>query len=209
MKRLKTACFSGLAAWLSVVAVSCQSPYYADKGAALGGVAGGLTGAALGDRSGHAAGGALVGSALGAATGATVGNSMDTEVERREAIAERGARLADAVSISDVASMTDSGVEDNVIINQIRANGVRNNLTPGEIIELHEKGVSKEVIDAMQQEAGRGTAPARPSGTRPVIVEESYVLPPYYGPHPWGRHHYRRRFHRRRPGVSWGFSYAR
>ncbi|MFO7904601.1 MAG: glycine zipper domain-containing protein [Planctomycetota bacterium] len=208
MKRLKAMYFSGLAAWLFVVTVSCQSPYYADKGAALGGVAGGLTGAALGDRSGRAAGGALVGSALGAATGAAVGNSMDAEVERREANAERRARVDNAVSISDVASMADSGVEDDVIINQIRTNGVQNNLTPGEIIDLHEKGVSKAVIDAMQQEARRSTASGRPSASPPVIVEESYVVPPYYGPPPWHRYHYRRRFHRRRPGVSWGFSYS-
>lgn len=208
MKRLKALYFSGLAVWLSVVTVSCQSPYYADKGAALGGVAGGLTGAALGDRSGHAAGGALVGSALGAVTGAAVGDSMDAEVEHREAMAERRARLDNAVSISDVSSMTDSGVGDDVIINQIRTNGVRKNLTPGEIIELHEKGVSKAVIDAMQQEARRSTAPARVSGGPPVIVEQSYVVPRYCGPPPWHRYHYRRRFHRHRPGVSWGVSYS-
>ena len=132
------------------VLVSCRSPYYADKGAAVGGVAGGLAGAALGDQSGNAAGGALVGTALGALTGAAIGDSMDAEVGYRQAAYEAQQRLANAVSTSDVISMTASGLGEDVIINHVRANGVRASLTPGEIIQLHENGVSENVINAMQ-----------------------------------------------------------
>ena len=189
--------------------VGCRSPYYADRGAAVGGIAGGLAGAAMGDQSGHAAGGAIVGTALGALTGAAIGDSMDAEVERREAIAWNQQRLASAVTTSDVASMTASGLSEDVIVNHVRANGVRGSLSPTQIIELHENGVSERVIDAMQQEAARMTVPPTVVGGRPVIIEESYIVPPYCGPRPYRHYHYPTRVHRRPQGVSWGFSYSR
>lgn len=193
---------------LFVGLAGCRSPYYADKGAAIGGVAGGLAGAALGDQSGHAAGGAVVGTALGALTGAAVGDSMDAEVERRTAQAQYQQRMATAVSTTDVTSMVASGLGDDVIVNHIRANGVRGSLTPGEIIELHENGVSEKVINAMQQEAARTTAAPAVVGGPPVIIEESYVVPPYWRPQPYRHYHCDPHLYRRRPGVTWGFSYS-
>ena len=194
---------------VTVLLVGCRSPYYADKGAALGGVAGGLAGAALGDQSGHAAGGALMGSAVGALTGAAIGDSMDAEVDRRQAMVQTQQRLANAVSTTDVTAMSASGLGEDVIINHVRANGVRASLTPGEIIELHENGVSERVIDAMQQEAARMTVPPTVVGGRPVIIEESYIVPPYCGPRPYRHYHYPTRRHHRPQGASWGFSYSR
>ncbi len=188
--------------------VGCRSPYFADRGAAVGGIAGGLAGAALGDHSGQAVGGALVGSAVGALTGAAIGDSMDAEVERRQAAVETQRRLANAVSTTDVTAMTASGLGDNVIVNHIRANGVRSSLTPSQIIELHENGVSETVINAMQQEAARQTARPVVVGGPPVIIEESYVVPAYCGPGPYRHYYHAPRYYRRRPGVSWGFSYA-
>lgn len=184
----------------------CRSPYFADKGAALGGVAGGLAGAAMGDHSGQAAGGAIVGATVGALTGAAIGDSMDAEVERRQAAVAHQQRMATAVSVTDVTAMSVSGLTDDVIVNHIRANGVRASLTPSEIIELHEHGVSENVINVMQQEAVRQSASPVVVGSPPVIIEESYVVPAYWGPrrprcyHPVPRP--------RRPGVSWGFSYS-
>lgn len=208
MKHVKAALFSGWAISSLLALMGCQSPYYADKGAALGGIAGGLTGAALGDQSGHAAGGALVGTAVGALTGAAVGDSMDAELERRQAVATRQERLARAVSISDVTEMVASGLGDDVIINHIRANGVRRNLAPREIIQLHERGVSEEVIDAMQQEAASHSAPVSVVRGPPVVIEESYVVPRYWGPPRWRHFPRHPHYYRRRPGVSWGFSYS-
>ena len=187
----------------------CRSPYYADQGAALGGVAGGLTGAALGDKQGNALGGAIVGTAVGALAGAAIGDSMDAEVERRQALieAKTGQRMEGLVSTADVTTMTTSGLSDDVIINHIRANGVAAPLTPKDIIEMHDMGVSEKVINAMQQTSARQAAPPVAYAT-PVIVEEPYVVAPYwhpspfwYGPGPY-RHHYRR------PGMTWGFSYS-
>mgnify|MGYP001552095634 CR=1 FL=1 len=148
---MKPAVSVSFALLVTVLLVGCRSPYYADKGAALGGVAGGLAGAALGDQSGHAAGGALMGSAVGALTGAAIGDSMDAEVDRRQAMVQTQQRLANAVSTTDVTAMSASGLGEDVIINHIRANGVRASLTPGEIIELHENGVSEPIIIAMQR----------------------------------------------------------
>ncbi len=189
---------------------ACRSPYYADHGAALGGVAGGLTGAALGDRQGNALGGAVLGTAVGALAGAAIGDSMDAEVERRQALieAKTGRRMAGLVTTADVTTMATSGLGDDVIINHIRANGVAAPLTPNDIIEMHDRGVSEKVINAMQQTAAQQTAPPPVTYATPVIVEEPYVVAPYwrpgpfwYGPGPYRHHH-------RPPGVTWGFSYS-
>jgi surface antigen len=189
---------------------ACRSPYYADQGAALGGIAGGLTGAALGDRQDNALGGALIGTAVGALTGAAIGDSMDAELDRRQALieAKTGRRMAGAVTTSDVVTMVKSGLSDDVVINHVRANGVASLLTPNDIIHMHDSGVSEKVINAMQQTAAsQVAAPPIAYGT-PVIIQEPYVVPHYWRPAPYWcgpgpyRHHYRP------PGVTWGFSYS-
>ena len=190
---------------------ACRSPYYADRGAALGGLAGGLTGAALGDRQGNAAGGALIGTAVGALTGAAIGDSMDAEVERRRALIEArtGQRMMGLVTNSDVTTMVTSGLSDDVIINHICANGVASPLTPNDIIQMHDKGVSEKVINAMQQTAARQITPPPVSYAAPVVIEEPYVVAPYWRPGPYwhGPGPYRHAY--RRPGMTWGFSYSR
>ncbi len=190
----------------------CKSPYYADKGAALGGLAGGLTGAAIGNNNGNAAGGALLGGAVGALTGAVIGDSMDEEVERRQALieAKTGRRMANAVTTNDVTTMVSSGLSDDVIINHIHANGVAGPLSSSEILQLNRQGVSDNVITAMEQEAVRQANATPMVSSPPVIIEESYVMPPYWGPPPYYyRHRPPPRYYHRRPGVSWGFSFAR
>ncbi len=194
-----------------VMAIGCQSPYYADRGAAFGGVAGAVTGAALGDHQGNAAAGALLGSAVGAVTGAAIGDSIDEDTARRQAYIEQrtGRQMRGAVTQADVAALARSGLSDDVITNHIRANGVATRLTPSDIIQLHESGVSEPVINAMQDAwSQRQARPVMANGP-PVVIEEHYMAPPYWGgcyrpPPPAYRHRYQHR-----PGVSWGFSYAR
>ena len=199
-----------LLALLCLSSAACRSPYYADQGAALGGLAGGLTGAALGDKQGNAAGGALIGTAVGALTGAAIGDSMDAEVERRQALieAKMGRRLAGVVTTSDVTAMAASGLSDDVIINHVRANGVASQPTPRDIIQMHENGVSEDVINAMQQTYAQQTAPPPAVYGAPVILEETYVAPPYMVRHPSWYGPPRYRHYPRRPGVTWGFSYS-
>ena len=47
--RIENLAYLGLGAILALSVTGCRSPYYADKGAAVGGIAGGLAGAAMGD----------------------------------------------------------------------------------------------------------------------------------------------------------------
>lgn len=195
---------------VALIHTGCQSPHYADKGAALGGLAGAVTGAAIGDKSGNAATGAIVGTAVGALTGAVVGDSMDAELARRQALIEErtGRRMLGRATISDVITLTASGLSDDVITNHVRANGVAAQLTPGDIIELHENGVSEKVINTMQQVAAEPPRVATVTRERPIIIEERYVTPP---PAFWYRHHPRPVRHYRgprNPGFSWGFSFS-
>jgi hypothetical protein len=210
MKRAKCLLGVGLIAVWWASSTGCRSPYYADQGAALGGLAGGLTGAALGDAHGTALGGAVVGTAVGALTGAAIGDSMDAEVARRQALieAKTGRRMVGMVTTSDVMAMMTSGLSDDVIITHIRTHGVAASLTPNDIIRLHDSGVSENVINAMQETSASQVGPPAVAYATPVIIEESYVVPPYWHPRPYwhGRGPYGRPY---RPGVSWGFSYAR
>ena len=79
--------------------------------------------------------------------------------------------------------MSNNGLGDTVIINQIRTNGVVDQIGTHEIIALHKSGVSENVITAMQQTPRSGSAetvvihqpvPVRPA---PVIVQKEYVVP--------------------------------
>jgi hypothetical protein len=185
-----------------LLAAGCRSPYYADRGAALGGLTGAVAGAAIGDHNGEAAAGALIGGAVGALTGAAIGDSMDQEVARSQAIIQQrmGRQIVGAVTIPDVVAMTQAGLGDSVIVTHIHANGVGQRPQAGDLIYLKNQGVSEAVINAMQQTPPPQIISAPPP-VQPVIVEEYYYGRPYPSPY-WHHHH-----HHRRPGVRWGFTY--
>jgi hypothetical protein len=192
-----------------IVCWGCRSPYYADKGALLGGATGAGVGAIVGNAVGNTGAGAVIGAGVGALSGAAIGSGMDNIEARNRAEIE--ARLgyqvaAGAVTMDDVIAMSKGGVADPLIINHIRGNGMAAPLAAGDLIMLQQQGVSADVIQAMQ------------SVPRPVVVQEVAVPPPpviveehYYGPHPYWGHghpHYHRPHYGPRPGVSWGFSYS-
>lgn len=187
------------------LASGCKSPYYADRGAALGGVTGALAGAAIGENNGNAAAGAIFGSALGAMTGAAIGDSIDADIARNQAIVEErmGRQMMGAVGIPDVIAMSQAGLSDDVITTHIRANGTTGPLVSADLITLKQNGVSDAVINTMQSPPPvTRAAPA----SRPVVVEEHhYVVPsrPYH--HHW---HYARPRHRGHRGVHWGVSFS-
>jgi hypothetical protein len=176
------------------VAAGCQSPYYTQQGAALGGLGGAGVGALVGSASGHPGAGALIGAGVGALGGAAVGNGMDQiEARNRAQIAAQMGRPLPpgGATVNDVVAMTQSGVNEELIVNQIRAGGVAHPLQPSEIIALQQQGVSNRVIATMQT-----TPPPMP---RPVPVGAPLPPPAYYYPPPppyWGYY----------PGPSWGFS---
>jgi len=186
----------------------CRSPYYADQGALFGGLMGAGTGALVGSTVGKAGAGAVIGSGVGALTGAVVGASLDEiEAQNRAMIAAQLGRQIrpGATSIDDVVMMSQAGVDDDLIINHIRMNGVERVPGPHELVVLKQQGVSAAVIRAMQEVGTRPPANttiiSRPVPP-PVIVEEYH-----YGPPCWHPPHYSFRYHaHRRPSFSWGFS---
>ena len=193
-----------------VAAAGCASPHRADQGALLGGLLGAGTGALIGDASGNAAAGAAIGAGLGAITGAVVGSEIDqVEARNRAQIeAQLGRQIrAGAVSIEDVVMMSQSGVQEDLIVNHVRAHGMIQPPNTQDLIYLSQQGVSSRVVAAMQ-EPPRARQPEtvvirEPS---PVVVHEVYGPPIYHYPPPY----YRRYYHRPppRPGVSWGVSFS-
>lgn len=188
--------------------VGCQSPYRADQGALLGGLLGAGTGALIGDATGgNALPGAAIGAGLGAIAGGVTGGALDEiEAQNRAMIEQQLGRqvAAGVVRIDDVVAMTQAGVDDELIVNHVRAHGVASPLQTGDLIFLQQQGVSTRVIKAMQE-----PPPARPVVVReappPVVVHEYSYGPPLWGP-PYYRHrHYWR--HRPRSRVSWGMSF--
>lgn len=176
---------------LCLALLGCRSPYYADKGAALGGLGGAGLGAAIGSNSGNTAEGAIVGAALGAVTGAIVGDAVDADVARNNAEiqARMGRQMSGAVTTTDVVAMSQSGLSEEVIATHIRANGVAQRPQAGELITLKNQGVSDRIINAMQTAPTAGqmqvATPVYGAPT-PVVVEEYYGPPPvvYMPPRP-------------------------
>ena len=195
-----------------VFAASCQSPYYADRGAAVGGLTGAGVGAAIGHASGNTGAGALIGSAVGALGGVAVGSSIDrAQAENRAYIDQRLAeQQASAATIPDAISMTRAGLSDEVIENHFRTKGLAQPATTQDLIAMKQYGVSDSVIRAVQEMGA--VPPPQPIGS-PVVVEEHYIerpvpVVPVWGPRyadPWcvPPPRYARRGH---PGVSWGVS---
>jgi hypothetical protein len=166
----------------------CESMSHTDKGvlggAALGGVAGGL----IGKAAGNTAAGAVIGAAAGGVTGGAIGNAAD-RAEAKQA-AQAAAAQRGPLGLEEVAKMTQQGVSDSVIIDQIRLSGNVYNLSAEQIIWLQQSGVHEPVIREMQATAyrpGRRVYAAQPvyAAPPPVVVVEQ---PP--------------------PSVGIGFSYS-
>lgn len=204
--------------WLCLIAVasscfvsSAQAQYNTERGAVIGGLGGALAGAAIGKHNGETAGGALIGGAAGLLGGALIGNSIDAEQSRRQYYEQQYiAQNSRAVTISEVLSMTKSGVSDGVMINHINQHGVQQRLEVPDVILLHREGVSEPVLTALQRARVGGTAVyAAPTRvyTSPVIVHDYHYVPAYpaYAPH---YYHHPHHGHYRSSGPSFGFSYG-
>lgn len=201
-----------LAAGLLFCASGCRSPYRADQGALLGGLTGAGLGAIVGNAVDNPLAGAIIGGGVGAMTGSVVGGSLDEiEAQNRAEIEARLGRpvAAGSVTISDVISMTQAGVDENVIVNHVRIHGSAKPLSTNDLILLGQSSVSPRVIEALQNTPAPPAAVAvAPAAPPKVIVEEHYYDRPW-GWHPYvGYHHHHHRRHRHHDGVSWGFSFS-
>jgi hypothetical protein len=182
--------FTGLLG-LTAMTVGCASPYspyyHTDEGAVAGGLVGAGTGAIVGHALGNTGAGALVGAGVGVLGGAAIGSSIDESEARNRAIiaARLGRQLAaGAVSPEDVVAMSRAGVNEEVIVNQIRAHGVSRPLVAGDLIGLQQQGVTPRVIEVMQQSLA-----AQPP---PVVYQpyDPYAYPGYYYYRPYPYYDY-------------------
>ena len=189
-------------AFCALIFAGCASPYHADRGALFGGLTGAGVGALVGHATGNTGAGAAIGAGVGALTGAAVGAEMDeTEARNRAMIEQRLGRqvVPGAVTVNEVIAMVRSGVNEELVVNHIRAHGMATALQSGDLIMLQQQQIPVSVIRAMQE------APPRPvvvatQAPPPVIVEE------YYDPWWPHRHYYRPYPCYPRSNVSWGIS---
>jgi hypothetical protein len=166
-------------------------------------------GAIAGADNGKSLEGAAIGATAGGLLGGALGNQVDQDIARDDAVRQASMQEAAARAVTPdvVSEMVANGLSDAVVVEHIRANGVLNPLSTHELITLKQRGVSDEVINAMQQAPLATALPVqtvRPAAY-PVYVEERYVAPPpvfYYG-RPWRHRHH----HHCDPGVSWHFSF--
>jgi hypothetical protein len=188
-----------------VATAGCSSPYHADRGALLGGLTGAGAGAIVGDAVGNTAGGALVGAGLGAIAGNAIGAGMDeSEARNRAYIEERLGRAlpSGGVTTQDVIAMTRSGVDPELIVNHVRANGTAQQLSANDLIVLQQEGIDKRVIGALQ------TTP-RPQPPAGIAAPVAYgPQPVYYGPAPVGYYPVYAAPPPPPPPIGFGFSYS-
>ncbi len=181
----------------------CQSPYHSDQGALFGGLLGAGTGAVVGHALGNTGAGAAVGAGVGALSGAAIGAGMDeTEARNRTLIEQRMGQqvAAGAVTTPDVIAMTRAGVDEDLIVNHIRAHGLAAPLQTSDVIYLQQQAVSKRVIEAMQTQPV-ATVPMQAMQPAPVYVEERWGPPGYYYGHP--------RYYAPPPRIGVGLSFGR
>lgn len=209
----KTSSLIKFLAFLAIAAVGsgCASPYYSDRGALLGGLLGAGTGALVGNALGHTGAGAVIGAGVGAITGAAIGDTLDEIEARNRAMiaAQLGREVRPGpVTIEEIVMMVKAGVEDELIINHIRANGVTRQPGPHELVTLKQEGVSAAVIRAIQEAATPPpprTVVVREAPPPPVIIEEYHYGPPWWH-YPRYRYYYH---HPPRTRFSWGVSVYR
>lgn len=183
----------------------------ATTGGLLGGATGGIVGAAMGTPSGNSDSGALIGAVAGGLTGAAIGNQADEANLRAQKHATEQAIAAQnsAVTLDQVIQMTGSGLSDELIANQIKANGVAQRIGTNDIILLKNQGVSESVILQLQTTstrpiptlvAQRYQAPTplievSPYCPPPVVARPIFRRPPVFVPVPAHRRRHGRGFH--------------
>ena len=90
--------------------------------------------------------------------------------------------------MDEVITMTRSGVQEDLIVNHVRANRMVVPLQSGDLIRLQQEGVSPRVVAAMQEPPLRPAQPvAVQSVNPPPTIVEGY---PYYYSPGWGLHYY-------------------
>lgn len=153
------------AAFFVIATTGCQG-FPARPNTTVGGLIGGTTGSvigsAIGSREGKTGEGALIGAIAGGITGSAIGNQTDRANLQREQFINEQQQIAfqSAVTMDQVVQLSASGLSDELIINQIQANGVVARPTTNDLIHLKNNGVSDVVIGQIQAFGSHGIAHA-------------------------------------------------
>jgi len=140
----------------AMLLTGCESPNGTPdntaSGALMGGAIGAISGAAIGGpRNGGA--GALIGAAAGALAGGAIGHSADLQQqERLRAQAPQTyvrVEQGQPLSVPDIKALSEAKMSDDIIISQIRNSHTIFRLSTPDIIDLHNAGVSENVINFM------------------------------------------------------------
>ena len=191
----RTICF------LALAASGCESMSNTGKGVVGGSLLGSAVGTGIGLATGNPRAGAAIGGLAGAGIGGAVGAEKDDEQRARgdaiqlaQAEAEAGRVSRGPLSIADVIGMgrsdptTGRVISDDVIIGTIRSTGSQYNLSPQDLRDLSNAGVSDKVVQEMLNTRHREPAAVRVvrPGPPPVIYVDRPVPfdPYYYGPPP-------------------------
>lgn len=213
--------FLAWATCCTVISTGCASATStnAGRGALFGGAVGTGVGALIGEATGNPLAGAALGAGVGALTGAAVGSSVDEQEARNQAQMQASYHQSvpgSGVTFEDVMTMSRAGVDDSIIINQVRSHGIARPLQTSDVIAMQQNRVSSRVIQALQaapvggspvvyQTAGMPLPSGPPPGPPPVIIQESVVVGggPYWRRRcgPWGPYGCG-------PRVGWGVSFG-
>jgi hypothetical protein len=136
--------------------LGCSNMNNTQKGAVVGTAGGAGLGAIIGKQLGNTGAGAAIGAVAGLAGGSLIGNAEDNKEQAEQAQAQAAyqqnvaARQARAVTNSDIISLAQEGVNDDIICNEIRTRGGNFDTSAQAIIYLQRAGVDSRVIQAMQ-----------------------------------------------------------
>lgn len=164
----------------TIVAPGCLSGPGGRAGTAFGTMSGALIGAAAGLQNGKTLEGASIGAVAGGLLGGAAGHQIDEENNRWQSrqLAAQDEAMRNAISLTQVIELSQSGIGDAVIANQIRNQGVPHPLTTNDLVMLKQSGVSDSVIQAWQSAPIATDRVASRPAVRPVIIEERWSTPP-------------------------------
>jgi hypothetical protein len=177
----------------SVLVPAAYGQQRTTQGAAVGGATGAIIGGIIGHQNDETPEGALIGGAVGAIAGGLLGRSQDNQIARERynrqqaynhgRYVQQQTVMASGVSMSDVISMSRSGLSEQLIISHVNSKGVQRRLEVSEIITMHQQGVSDYVISAMQS-APLASQVAPPYPVQQIVTQPSTVIvreqPVYY-----------------------------
>lgn len=119
------------------------------KGVGVGAILGSVAGGVVGHQSGRGVEGALIGGAVGAGAGGVIGSGMDDQhVKQTQA---SNISSVSQISILRIVEMTEKGLPDSVIIDEMRKSGSVYDLDMATIQYLKNQQVSDQVIDYMMK----------------------------------------------------------